>query len=105
VAGGRIYVSCESGVLVILDARSGRQVATLPIGPGSETVIFDAARHRIYTPNADATLSVIDVGAADGYRVGKPISTAPGARTAAEDPATGRVYFVGGAGELMSVVP
>jgi len=105
VAAGRIYVSCESGVLVILDARSGRQVATLPIGPGSETVLFDAARHRIYTPNDDSTLSVIDVDAADGYRVGKPVRTAPGARTAAEDPATGRVYFVGGAGEVMSVVP
>jgi YVTN family beta-propeller protein len=105
VAAGRIYVSCESGLLVILDSRSGRQVASLPIGPGSETILFDAARHRIYAPSADSTLSVIDVGPADGYRLGKPVPTAPGARTAAEDPATGRVYFVGGAGELMSVVP
>ena len=57
----RLFISCENKLLLVLDQRDGRIVASLPIGPSSETVLLDKHRHRIYTANADGTLSVIDV--------------------------------------------
>ena len=90
----RLFISCDNNVLLVLDEHDGRLVTTLPIGPGSETVLFDSRRHRIYTANADGTLSVIKVGSPDRFMPADAITTAKGARTAALNPATGKVYMV-----------
>jgi len=90
----RVFVSCPSGVLSVLDAQSGRPVASLAIGRGGDTLLFDAARRKIYSPNAEGTLSVIDAAGPDTYVAEPAMPTGPGARTGALDPATGRLFLV-----------
>jgi YVTN family beta-propeller protein len=96
VARHRVFVGCPSGVLAVLDARTGRGVASVAIGRGGDTVLFDAARGKIYSPNADGTLSVIDATGPDHFVAEPPVPTRPGARTGALDPATGRLFLVTG---------
>jgi len=90
----RVFVSCPQGQLVVLDSETGRGVAAMPIGSGGDCLLFDARRHRIYSPNAVGTLSVIDE-ITPGKFVARPdLPTRPGARTGALDPATGRLFLV-----------
>jgi DNA-binding beta-propeller fold protein YncE len=106
---GRIFVGCGNGLLLALNADTGRQLASLPIGQGSGAVLWDPARRRLYSANADATVSVIDVEGPDRFTPLAPVKTRPGARTGAVDPLTGRVFLVGagagGTAELLVYVP
>ncbi|MGC8020665.1 YncE family protein, partial [Salmonella enterica] len=40
----RLFVSCLNQVLNVVDSQSGQIVATLPIGKGSDAVVFDPKR-------------------------------------------------------------
>ncbi|OYV36359.1 MAG: hypothetical protein B7Z81_07480 [Acidocella sp. 20-61-6] len=93
-ANQRLFVSCKNGVLMVLSARNGRIVATVPIGMGTDTAVFDPKRHLIFSSNADGTLSVIDQHTANSYGLLASVPTALGARTMAEDPESGRVFLV-----------
>jgi hypothetical protein len=103
VARHRVFVSCPSGVLVVLDSQSGRNVTSMAIGRGGDTLLFDAARRRLYSPNADGTLSVIDVADPDRYVAEPAMPTHLGARTGAIDPVSGRLFLV--TAEVDGVVP
>ncbi len=103
-ANHRAFVSCLKGLLLVLDTQTGRRVATVPVGLGGQTVIYDGGRKRLFVANADATLSVIEADTPDRYRLLPAVQTLANARTAAEDPASGRLYLAGGA-TLMVVEP
>jgi DNA-binding beta-propeller fold protein YncE len=96
VAAGlnRVFVSCNNGVLLVLDSVSGRQVAFLSVGQGSGTLLWDATRGRLYSANADGTLSVIEAGGPEKFVVLAPVPTQPGARLGALDPRSGRVFLL-----------
>ena len=103
-ADNRAFVSCLKGLFVVLDTKTGHVVTTMPIGPGGQTVIYDAARKRVFSANADNEMSVIAVDSPNDYRALPAIPTLPNARTAAEDPATGRL-FLPAATTLMVITP
>ena len=103
-ADHRAFVSCLKGLLVVLDTQTGQRVATVPVGLGGRTVIYDGRRKRLFIANADATLSVIEADTPNRYRLLPPLQTLANARTVAEDPASGRLYLAGGA-TLMVVEP
>jgi DNA-binding beta-propeller fold protein YncE len=93
----RILVGCrgKNPVLAVMDAQSGRVVATTAIGRGNDMVVFDSAQHRIYASNGvDANLVVIDQENPDTYRMVEATATRPNARTMALDPKTKNVYLV-----------
>lgn len=90
----RLFASCKNGKLVVISARNGRIVAAVPIGMGTDTAAFDPERRLIFSSNGDGTLSVIAERSADRFRLLAEVPTAPGARTMAEDPASGRVFLV-----------
>ncbi len=93
VADNRAFVSCLKGLLVVLDTNTGHVVTTLPIGPGGQSVIYDAQRKRIFSANADTTMSVIVVDGPDSYHALPPVATPQNARTATENFATGQIYL------------
>ena len=93
VADNRAFVSCLKGLLVVLDTNTGHVVTTLPIGPGGQSVIYDAQRKRIFSANADTTMSVIVVDGPDSYHALPPVATPQDARTATENFATGQIYL------------
>lgn len=93
----RVFVSCrgDKPILAVLDASTGKVVASPTIGHGSDGVVFDAQAHRIYSSNGfDGTLVVIDQVDANTYELSEAITTRPYARTMALDPKTKKVYLV-----------
>ena len=93
----RLFVGCRGAhpVLAVLDADTGKVVATQVIGRGNDGVVYDGARHRILASNGvDANLVVVHQDDADHYRLEQAVTTRPGARTMAYDERDGKVYLV-----------
>jgi len=92
-ANHRLFSSCANALLVVLDSTSGRVVATLPIGQGTDAAVFDARRQYIYSSNGrDGTITVVAQEDPQTYAVVATIKTAVTGRTMAIDPASGRLY-------------
>jgi YVTN family beta-propeller protein len=90
----RLFASCANNLLVVVDADNGANIATLPIGSSTDGAAFDPIRKRIFSSNGDGTLSVILEKDAQTFVSAQTIKTAPGARTMAIDPDTGRLFLV-----------
>jgi DNA-binding beta-propeller fold protein YncE len=93
----RIFVGCRGAkpVLAVLDAASGKVIATPEIGRGNDGVIYDPETRKIYTSNGvDANLVIYDQVDADTYKLAEATTTRPYARTMALDPKTKKVYLV-----------
>jgi len=89
-----LFASCANGLGVVVSADSGKVLAALPIGKGTDAARFDPAHQRFLASNGDGTLSVIAKRGTNSFALVGTVRTAPGARTMAVDPATGRVFLV-----------
>jgi YVTN family beta-propeller protein len=87
----RLFSSCRSGHLVILDSDTGRLIATFPIGRGTDGAAFDAERRL--ASNEDGTLSVVREDGPDKFTLLQNATTDLGARTMALDPKTHLLYL------------
>ena len=91
----RLFSSCLNGVLMVVDAETGRIVAKPPIGQGTDAAAFDPKRKLVFSSNGrDGTLSVIEERDADSFVPVATIKTAISARTMDLDPESGRLYLV-----------
>ena len=94
VQARRLFASCVNGKLVVVDADSGREVAGVPIGLGTDSAAFDPVHKRVLSANGrSGTLSVIQEDGPDRYRLVDEMTTRISARTMTVDPATGRVFL------------
>ncbi len=92
-ATGLALSACANGKAALTDLRARRVVALLPIGEGPDTAIWDANRKRFLVPcGKSGTLSVIRLVGRKPV-VEATVLTEVSARTAAFDPATGRLYL------------
>jgi YVTN family beta-propeller protein len=90
----RLFVSCLNQQLTVLDSQNGHIVGTLPIGKGSDAVVFDPKRKLMFSSNGiDGNISVIDAKDPNSYTSLGSIKTAISARTMSINPATGRLYL------------
>jgi YVTN family beta-propeller protein len=92
----RVFTTCINSKAVLVDARTGRVVAEVPIGRGSDAAGFDPVRKRALSSNGEGSLSVIRELSRDKYESLGEVPTQPLARTMALDPDSGRVYLVCG---------
>lgn len=89
----RVFATCGNHQLVVLDTDTGRIVATPVIGEDADGVVFDAASGKIFTSNADGTMTVLHEDAPDHYTVLQTVRTGPGAKQIAFDEKTGRIFL------------
>jgi hypothetical protein len=81
-AGRRLFLGVRSPAsVVVLDADTGRIVATVPTVGVLDGLSFDALNRRIYTSGGEGFVDVIQQRDADRYERVARIATAPGART------------------------
>jgi YVTN family beta-propeller protein len=90
----RLFTACE-GEMGIVDADSGKVIATIPTGAGTDATRYDDASGMAFASNGrDATLTVVHEDDPSHFRFVQNAATAPGARTMALDPQSGNVYLV-----------
>jgi DNA-binding beta-propeller fold protein YncE len=92
-ATNRIFSGCSRNS-VVLDAATGKVVATIPNGTRVDALGWDAAKKLIYVPNGgDGTVTVAHQDSADKYSVVATVTTVPGAKTITVDPKTHNAYL------------
>ena len=97
-ATDRLFVSCRSTAttkpaFVVLKTTDGSVVFSVEIGDGSDGVIYDAVRHRIFSANGvHANLSVIEQVDADHYKLVETLGTRAGVKVLAFDAKANRLY-------------
>jgi YVTN family beta-propeller protein len=110
-ATGRLFVGCRSKALVVLDAATGKAVATMPIGERVDAGAFDPETKLAFCSCGDGTVAVVRQDSADKYTVVDTVKTRVGSKTMALDPKTHRLflpaaeYKAGPAGGRPSMVP
>jgi len=92
----RLFVGGRNQILAVVDADSGRVIATFPIGKGVDGTAFDPATHLIFASNKDGTLDIISQNSPSDYAAFGRVNTLPGAKTLAIDTSTHRIYLPAG---------
>ena len=87
-----LFAVCASKKMAVVDADSGKQIASPDIGGSPDGAKFSAQQQLAFSSNGEGTLTVVD--AANGYKVIQDLSTARGARTMTYDDLTDRAYLV-----------
>ena len=80
-AGHRLLVGMASGKLVVLDSRTGREIAVVEIAADADGVHYDAKRRLIYISCGAGFLDVVRQNDGDHYERIAHIPTAKGAAT------------------------
>ena len=89
----RTFSTCNK-MMSIMDTQSGKQVATVPTGAGTDGGGFDPGTGLAFASNGEGTLSVIHEDSPDKYTLLGNVPTQRGARTMVVDPQTHRVFTV-----------
>ena len=90
----RLFPACQ-GQLGVVDADTGKVIATLPTGAGTDATRFDPNKQLAFASNGrDATLTVVHEDDPNHYTVVQNAATVAGARTLELDPSNGFVYLV-----------
>lgn len=89
----RIFSGCNK-TSVVVDASSGKVVATIANGTRVDALGWDPEKKLIFIPNgAEGNVTVAHQDAADKYRVVATVQTVPGAKTITVDPVTHNAYL------------
>jgi WD40 repeat protein len=92
-ATNRIFSGC-SKTSVVLDATTGKVVATIPNGTRVDALGWDAGRQLMFIPNGgEGNVTVVHQDSADKYTVVATVTTFPGAKTITVDPNTHVAYL------------
>jgi DNA-binding beta-propeller fold protein YncE len=92
-ATNRIFSGCNK-TSVVVDAASGKVVATIANGSRVDALGWDPVKRLIYIPNgAEGNVTVAQQDGADKYHVVATVQTVPGAKTIAVDPTSHNVYL------------
>jgi DNA-binding beta-propeller fold protein YncE len=90
-----LIASCGNGVAKVVSAVDGKEVASIPIGKGPDSVIYDAQRQLAFIPcGRDGVLEVISVADPAKVALVQHAQTKTTARTGALDPQSGRIYLM-----------
>ena len=89
----RLFAGCENQLLIVMNCENGKIVSTLPIGKGSDGVVFDEKKGLIFSSNGEGTVTVIKEAPGDNYKVLQSIKTTPSARTIAVDQNTHELFL------------
>jgi YVTN family beta-propeller protein len=76
-----LFSVCSNKLMVVIDAITGKVVTTLPIGSGCDGAAFDPMYKRVYSSNGEGTMTVVQEGDHNTFKVLETVQTQPGAKT------------------------
>lgn len=90
----RIFSGCDNKMMSVMNADTGKVVATVPIGEGVDATWFDPGTKYVFDScGQDGVLTVIHEDSPDKYSVVENVMTEKGARTMALDTKTHNVFL------------
>jgi len=92
IAHNRLFAVCDGKKMAVVDANSGKILASPTIGVGPDAANFSPLRQYAFSSNGEGSLSLVDAG--NGYKTIQNLPTAPGARTMTYDEKTDRAYVI-----------
>lgn len=92
-ATSRLFSVCANKVMIILDAKTGKQLASLPIGEECDGVVFDPISKTAYSSNGAGNITAVKEISANKFVVQETIKTEVGARTIALDASNHHLYL------------
>src|ERR1039457_6121372 len=84
----RLFIGCRNHFMAVLDVRTGKEIAALPIGDHVDSTVFDPELRLIFCSNGDGTLNIFHEDSPDRYQSVQTVVTEPGAKTMDLDPST-----------------
>ncbi len=92
-ASNRIFSGC-SKTSVVVDASTGKVVATIANGTRVDALGWDPGKKLIFIPNGgEGNVTVVRQDSPDRYTTVATVATVPGAKTITVDPVTHNVYL------------
>jgi YVTN family beta-propeller protein len=92
-AGNRLFAVCDGKKMSVVDAASGKVLATPSIGDGPDAAGWSAKHKLAFASSGDGILAVVDAGKPN-YPTIESLTTQRSARTMAYDAAADRIYVV-----------
>jgi YVTN family beta-propeller protein len=92
----RLFIGGRNKTLAIMDADNGKIVQTLPIGEGVDTNIYDPKSGLLFTAVREGILHIFHEDSPDKFSAVEDVKTEFGARNAAFDPKTSKLFISGG---------
>ena len=89
----RIFSCCGNAKMVVLDADTGKILATLPTGDGTDAGTFNQDTLEAFSSNGNSTLTVVKENGPNDFAVEQNVETKPRARTCALDSKTGNIIL------------
>lgn len=93
VAHRRLFIGGRNKILAIMDADNGKIVQTFPIGSGVDTNIYEPETGLLFSAVREGTLHIFHEDSPDKFSVVETVQTQFGARNAALDPKTHRLFI------------
>lgn len=90
----RLFVGCHNQMMAVVDADSGKVLATPAIGQGVDANAFDPGTQLAFSSNGDGTLTVVHEDTPEQFAVVANVPTQRGARTMALDLKKHRIFLV-----------
>jgi DNA-binding beta-propeller fold protein YncE len=89
----RLFLGCRSKVMAVMNADTGKVIATLPIGDHVDATAFDPETRLIFNSNGEGTITVIHEDGPDRYSIVETVKTLPRAKTMALDSKTHQLFL------------
>jgi DNA-binding beta-propeller fold protein YncE len=90
-----LFASChDPAVMVMVNSETGKVIATLPIGTGTDGATFNPATLEAFSSNGDGTLTIIKENSPTSFVVEQNLKTMPRAKTLTLDSKTNHILLI-----------
>jgi hypothetical protein len=90
-----LFVACRTPqAMVMLDARDGKYLDSLPLGRGTDGAVFNPRTHEAFSSQGDGTLTVIKEKSPTSFEVEQTVTTMPGAKTLTLDTKSNSILLI-----------
>jgi DNA-binding beta-propeller fold protein YncE len=90
-----LFAACRAPqTMVILSAKNGKVITTLPIGRGTDGAGFNPGTMEAFSSQGDGTLTIIKEGGPARFSVEQTVPTMAGAKSMTLDAGTNRVMLI-----------
>ena len=89
----RLFAGCHNKMMAVVDADTGKVIATPAIGQGVDANRFDPGTNYAFASNGEGTLTVVHEDSPDKFSVVENVPTKRSARTMALDKKTHNIFL------------